>query len=98
MKSAMASNTGADDTKGPRASHPGPDRRRLALGVLRRLASALEAVLLALLGPRVAGQQTGGARGAAGVRMGADQGSRDAVADRPGLPREAAAGDQHARG
>ena len=49
---------GADDTKGPRQIGRGPGwKSRSALGELRRLASALQAVLLALLGTRVAGEK-----------------------------------------
>src|SRR5688572_9138316 len=75
------------------ATPPGPIG--LALGVLRRLASSLEPVLLALLGARIARQQARVAQGPACVRMGAEEGTGDAVPDRAGLARKAAAGDQH---
>src|SRR5947207_13654187 len=58
----------------------------LALGVLRCLASALQPVLLALLHPRVAGEEAGLAKRQP-VRLGIDEEERprDSVADRAGL-------------
>ena len=69
-------------------------RRRLALGVLRRLAGSLEPVLLAFLHPRIAGQEAGLAERQAmplGVEL--EEGPGDAVADRAGLAGDAAALD-----
>src|SRR5687768_9104874 len=68
----------------------------LALGVLRRLASSLEAELLALLCPRIAGQETRRTQRGARIRMRADERAGDPVADGPGLPGDAPASDQHA--
>src|SRR5688500_14232903 len=68
----------------------------LALGVLRRLASSLEAELLALLGPRVAGQEARRTQRGARIGMRADERSGDPVADGSGLPGDATAGDEHA--
>src|SRR5687768_3785613 len=67
-----------------------------ALGVLRCLARALEAVLLALLGPRITGQQACVSECRPRVRVRAEERASDAVADGPGLARDAAAGDEHA--
>src|SRR6476659_9726699 len=67
---------------------------RLSLRVLRRLAGPLEPVLLALLHPRIAGQQPGLAkRQSMRIRIDLEQGARDAVADRAGLTRDSAAFD-----
>src|SRR6266576_2226464 len=66
----------------------------LALGVLRRLAGALEAVLLALLHARVAREQPGLAQleaMALGIEL--EQGPGDAVADGAGLAAHSAALD-----
>src|SRR5258706_5988090 len=66
----------------------------LALGVLRRLAGALEAVLLAFLHARIAGQQPGLAQlNPVGLRVELEQRPGDAVADRAGLAGHAAALD-----
>src|SRR6185503_11036844 len=66
----------------------------LALGVLRRLAGALEAVLLALLHPRVAGEQARLAQlQAMGLRIELEQRPGDAVADCAGLAADPAALD-----
>src|SRR5512133_2507244 len=67
---------------------------RLALGVLRGLPGALQAVLLALLHPRVAGEEAGLAeREPVACRIRLQQRAGDAVADRARLTRGAAAGD-----
>src|SRR5690348_377159 len=66
---------------------------RLALGVLRGLAGALEAVLLALLHARVAGEEAGAAQGGAEAFVGAHEGARDAVTHGAGLAAAAAADD-----
>ena len=65
--------------------------RRLALGELRPLARLLQAGLLALLGARVARQEAAPLELAAQVRVGLEQRARDAVAQRAGLRRDAAA-------
>src|SRR5690606_22585012 len=65
----------------------------LALGVLRRLASLLEAVLLALGLARVAGQQTRLLQRRAPLGVLALQAPGDAAAQGAGLPGHAAAGD-----
>src|SRR6185295_8853791 len=66
----------------------------LALRVLGRLAGPLQAVLLALLHPRVAGEEAGLAEGQpVGVRVDLEQGPGDAMADRAGLAGHAAALD-----
>src|SRR5690606_36860114 len=87
----------------PRAPARGPglighlfDSGWSALGVLRRLAGPLEAVLLALLRPRVAGQEAGLAKRAARIRMGGQQRAGDAMADGAGLAGDPATGDEHA--
>src|SRR5688572_22971597 len=93
-----------DDTKAPRrfrrsASVEGAVKDVApcsALRVLGRLPRALQAVLLALLGPRVAGQQPSLAQRGACVGMGAEEGTGDAVPDRSGLAGDAAAGDEDA--
>src|SRR5688572_19523583 len=69
---------------------------RSALRVLRRLASPLQAVLLALLGPRVPGQQAGLAEGGARVGMGREECAGDAMADGAHLAGDAATGDEDA--
>src|SRR5256885_15387701 len=62
--------------------------------VLRRLAGALETVLLALLHPRVAGEETGlSERHAVRRCVELEQGTCDAMADRAGLARHATALD-----
>src|SRR3954471_14427570 len=66
-------------------------RSGLALGELRPLAGLLQAGLLALLGPRVAGEEAAPLELAAQVGIGDDQGARDAVAQRAGLRGHAAA-------
>src|SRR5918994_5250076 len=62
---AFAAAEGLDDTKEPRRSGRGSwvsaAKRWLALRVLRCLASALQAELLALLGARIASQQASAA-------------------------------------
>src|SRR6185369_15813018 len=68
--------------------------RPLPLGVLGCLAGALETVLLALLHPRVAGEEAGLAeRQAVRGLVDLEQGPGDAVADRAGLARHATALD-----
>src|SRR5205823_8915647 len=62
-----------------------------ALGVLGRLACLLEAVLLALLHPRVASEETCLLQGRAILRLQIDEGSRDGQAERAGLARHATA-------
>ena len=71
-------------------------KRSLALGVLRGLARLLQAGLLALLGPRVAGEEAAALELAA--QLGVDLGQRpgDPVAHRPGLAADAAAVDADA--
>src|SRR3954465_2136045 len=71
----------------PNRSRP----RALALGELGPLAGLLEAGLLALLDTRVARQEAAALELAAQVRIGVHQRARDAVAQRPGLGRHAAA-------
>src|SRR5579872_2832016 len=66
-------------------------RAGLALGELRALARLLQAGLLALLGARVAREKAPALQLAAEVRVGLEQRARDAVAQRPGLGRDAAA-------
>src|ERR1700690_3404398 len=87
--------TGADSPARPR--RPGARRAlrpRSALGVLRRLAGSLEAVLLAFLHARVARQEAGLAqRQAEAVGFGLEEGPGDAVADGPRLALVAAALD-----
>src|SRR3954447_882156 len=63
----------------------------LTLRELRPLAGLLEAGLLALLGPRVAGQEAAALELAAQVRVGHDQRARDPMPQRAGLGRDAAA-------
>src|SRR3954452_1837202 len=71
---------------------PGPPRRDdLALGVLGRLARLLQAVLLALLDPRVAGQEAGLLQRRTVVGLDLLQRTGDAEAQRAGLPGDAAA-------
>src|SRR5688500_10551541 len=70
--------------------------RELALGVLRRLASSLEAELLALLCARIAGQEARRTQRGTRIRMRADERSGDPVADGSGLTGDAPAGDEHA--
>src|SRR5688572_32142584 len=69
------------------------DRWTLSLGVLRGLAGALEAGLLALFGPRVSGEETGLAENRPGSLVGLHQRSGGRVDDRPGLARDTAAFD-----
>src|SRR5437870_766950 len=65
----------------------------LALGVLRRLAGLLQAVLLALLLPRVAGQEAGLLQRGPHLGVELDQAPGDAEAQRTRLAGDAAAGD-----
>src|SRR3990170_3443323 len=65
-------------------------RPRSALRVLRRLAGSLEAVLLALLHPRVAGEEAGLAKGQAAFRIELEESTGEAVPDRAGLTRDPA--------
>src|SRR6476469_3312952 len=70
------------------------DRRRLlALGVLRRLAGLLQAVLLALLLTRIAGEKAGARQRDAHFGIESDEGSSDAETDRTGLAGDTAADD-----
>src|SRR5436190_7637830 len=92
--------TGATGLRGARArsavADPAsrPPGATLALRVLRRLAGALQAVLLALLHPRVAGEEAGlPQRQAVRVRVDLEEGPGDAVADRTGLAGHPAALD-----
>src|SRR3954462_13760422 len=71
----------------PNRSRP----RALALGELRPLAGLLEAGLLALLDARVARQEATALELASQVRVGLEQRAADAVAQRAGLGRDAAA-------
>src|SRR3984893_17414083 len=64
------------------------------LAELEAGAGALLAVLLALLLPRVAGQEAGRLQAVAQLDVVLEQGARDAVPDRPGLPGAAAALDR----
>src|SRR3954466_5837239 len=66
-------------------------RKRLALGELRALARLLQAGLLALLRAGVAREEAAALELAAQVRVGLEQGARDAVAQRAGLGADAAA-------
>src|ERR1700741_3824628 len=65
-------------------------RDRSALAVLRRLAGLLEAVLLALDGPRVAGQEAGLLQRGPVLRLHQDQRPGDGQAQRAGLTGRAA--------
>src|SRR3972149_3862634 len=65
-------------------------RPRSALRVLRRLAGSLAAVLLALLHPRVAGEEAGLAKGQAAFRIELEESTGEAVPDRAGLTRDPA--------
>ena len=67
----------------------------LALGVLRRLAGELEAVLLALFDAGVAGEETVVAQRLPQVLVHDDEGARDAVRDGAGPGADAAAFDFH---
>src|SRR5690349_7139103 len=69
----------------------GPVRYRLALRILRRLAGALEAVLLALFGAGVAGEQAELAQLRLQRLVGNYQRAGDAVADRARPAGDAAA-------
>src|SRR5262249_30288948 len=66
---------------------------RLALGVLRCLAGPLETDLLSLLDSRIARQKLRPLQNRAQLVVGARQGTSDAMADRTGLARDAAAHD-----
>src|SRR5436190_10351955 len=69
-------------------------RSCLTLGVLRRLSSSLQAVLLALLHPWITGEEAGLAqRQAVALGVELEQGAGDAVPDRAGLAGDAAALD-----
>src|ERR1700720_4188041 len=72
-------------------ANPAGARARLALCVLRSLAGPLQAVLLALLHPRVAGQQACLLQSGPEVRVVLDEGTCDAVRDGAGLAAGAAA-------
>src|ERR1051326_2351172 len=66
-----------------------PNRRpngALPLGVLGGLASLLQSVLAALLGPGVPGRHAGPLEGDPELRVELHEGPGDGVADRPGLP------------
>ena len=63
---------------------------RSALGVLGRLAGLLEPVLLALLDPRVTGEEAGLLEGRTVVGLDLDEGAGDGQAQRAGLTRDAA--------
>src|SRR5687768_4862434 len=65
-----------------------------ALGVLRRLAGLLEAVLLALRLPRVAGEEAALLQLGAEFLVQVDQGTRDAVPQGAGLAGDAATGER----
>src|SRR5918998_728367 len=65
--------------------------RRSALRVLRRLAGLLEAVLLALDGTRVTGEEAGLLQRRAVLGVGLDQRTRDGQPQRTGLAGRAAA-------
>src|SRR5258707_547804 len=69
-------------------------QKRLALGELERLAGLGAAVLLALDGAGVAGQEAALLQDATQVRLEIGQRLRDAVTPRARLPRQAAAGDR----
>ena len=71
--------------------HTGRFVDRSALAVLRRLAGLLEAVLLALDGPRVAGQEAGLLQRRPVLGLHQDQRPGDGQAQRTGLPGRAAA-------
>ncbi len=68
-------------------------RIKSALAELRRAAGGLEAVLLALLHARVAGEEAGGLQRGAEFRVHLQQGAGDAVAQGAGLAGHAAAVD-----
>src|SRR5438874_152950 len=70
-----------------------PRGRHLPLGVLRRLAGLLQAVLLALLDPGVPGQEAGLLQRRAVLRVHQGQRPGHAEAQRARLPGDAAAGD-----
>src|SRR6267378_1698258 len=70
-----------------------PRGRHLPLGVLRRLAGLLQAVLLALLDPGVPGQEAGLLQRRAVFRVHQGQRPGHAEAQRARLPGDAAAGD-----
>src|SRR5947208_1725516 len=75
------------------SSRPAPRGRHLPLGVLRRLAGLLQAVLLALLDPGVPGQEAGLLQRRAVLRIHQGQCPGHAEAQRARLPGDAAAGD-----
>src|SRR5207248_2753249 len=75
------------------SSRPAPRGRHLPLGVLRRLAGLLQAVLLALLDPGVPGQEAGLLQRRAVLRVHQGQRPGHAEAQRARLPGDAAAGD-----
>src|SRR5512143_1771924 len=88
--------TAPGGARAPRAFRPlaGLEVKRLALAELEPAAGALLSVLLALLDPRVAGQEAGLLELAPQLGVELAQGPRDAVADRPGLRADAAAVDR----
>src|SRR4051795_7655394 len=79
---------------GPTPDAVGPEEAtqrtyRSALGVLRRLAGLLEAVLLALLDPRVTGEEARLLESRTVVGLDLDEGAGDRQAQRAGLPGDA---------
>src|SRR5881628_2183640 len=70
---------------------------RLSLRVLRRLARALETVLLAFLRPWIPCEESGLPERRAILRVRLQEGAGDPVPDRVGLPAETAALDLHHR-
>src|SRR3954452_7044687 len=84
--------------RGPRRSRKGEPRTRLGLlplGVLRRLAGLLQAVLLALLHPGVAGEEAGLLQRRPRLGVTVDERTRDAESHRTRLTGDAAALDAH---
>src|SRR5215210_5191479 len=86
-----------DVERAPFGARKEPDAKAamaaLALGELRALAGLLEAVLLALDGPRVTGEHSGGLQLAAGLLRFLGEGPRYAVAQGIRLSRRTAAFD-----
>ena len=68
---------------------------RLALGELRRTTGSLQAVLLALLHTRIAGEEASLLQGSAQLGISLAQGAGDAVTDSTSLAGNAAAADIH---
>ena len=64
---------------------------RLALGELRRTTGSLQAVLLALLHTRIAGEEAGSLQGGTQLGVHLAQGTADAVTDSTGLTGNTAA-------